>query len=65
MTLSRGGGRAFLASRPAGSGSGLYGTDERGPTTQGQRSAQDWEPGKLHPGLSSSFQTVAGTGQLP
>ena len=34
VTMSRGGGRAFLASRPAGSGSGLYGPDERGPTTQ-------------------------------
>ncbi|XDA79970.1 hypothetical protein R6Z07M_009932 [Ovis aries] len=28
----------------------LYGPDERGPTTQGQRPARDREPGKLHPG---------------
>ena len=49
-TLSRGGGRAFLASRPAGSVPGLYGPDERGPTTRGRRSAQDRAPGKLHPG---------------
>ncbi|KAI4581423.1 hypothetical protein MJG53_009866 [Ovis ammon polii x Ovis aries] len=38
----------------------LYGPDERGPTTQGQRPARDREPGKLHPG---SFLIFADSGR--
>lgn len=50
VTLSRGGGRAFLPPDLPAPVPGLYGPDERDPTTQGRRSAQDREPGKLHPG---------------